>query len=357
MKEGFRFWVMGFGIDGTFHLPEPKTQNPKPLSNSQLYNTPAMKHAAIFVMLFAGTLLGQNDPRLETVSNDLKAIGRVASLSRNLTETRQVMEAIVDENIENFREPAGDGTYRWANYQREEAGRIKDERTVDRIHTEEKLTTVTISGSRAYRVLVSVPRKKGFIAENNPVFIRNIVAEWTGFDGARHQQDIPVNAWVKPGDSHGVPLPEIGKNVKAILNLGAENSEKKAVAEVALMQARLVDDPTSPNFPVVRRLLGIKALLDRDSIRRSDLKNAVDEALLALPGELQKRFSEDEALAEQRMAMARSGQLTGTIGFGDATPDVISKLDEINNLLSGNFSEQSLAREKLQALIELLRAP
>lgn len=316
-----------------------------------------MRRIAFGLIFVAATLHAQVDPRMEAVTTDLKALSRIATLVKNIYDTRQVMLAMVDENIEAFREPTGDGTYRWASLQREEASRVKRERTVDKVHTETNLTTFDLSASKGYRVLMMVPKKRGVFAENNPVFVRSVQVEWTEFNGRRHQQDIPVNEWVRPGDSHGIALPDIGKTTKVTLHAGIENSDKRAVAEAALLQARLVDDPANPNFPVVRRLMGIRALLDRDQIRRSDLKTAIDEAILAAPGELQKRFAETAAQASDRLALASSGELRGTVGFGDATPDVIAQLEEIGKLLSGNFEEQSRAREKLQALIELLRAP
>lgn len=316
-----------------------------------------MKHAYWALFVFATALFGQVDRRIETVTVDLKALGRITSLAKNLYDTRQVMTAILDENVEQFREPQGDGTYRWASLQREEASRIKEERTADKVQSESELTKVTVSASKAYRAVINVPRKRGVFAENNQVYVRNVIVEWTAFNGRRNQQDIPIDVWIKPGDSHGVALPEIGKSVKVVAHVGVEKSDKRAVVEVALLQAKLVDDPANPNFPVVRRLLGIRALLEKDQIKRSDLKTAVDDAILALPGELQKRFSESEAEAAQRLERARSGQMRGSVSFGDATPDVVAQLEEIGRLLSGNYEEQSRAREKIQALIELLRAP
>jgi hypothetical protein len=316
-----------------------------------------MRFTAIGLIFLAATLQAQNDPRLEAVSTDLKALSRIATLTKNIYDTKQVMLAIVDDNIEQFREPQGDGSYRWASLQREEAGRVKQERTIDRVSTEDKLTTFELSAPRGYRVIVMVPRKRGVFTENNPVHIRNILVEWTEFNGRRHQQDLAVDVWVKPGDSHGVALPDIGKTAKVVVHAGIEASDKRAVAETALLQAKLVDDPANPHFPIVRRLLGIRALIDRDQIRRSDLKTAVDEAILAVPGEMQKRFAETEVQTSERLARATSGQMRGAVGFGDATPDVIVQLEEVGRLLSGTYEEQSRAREKLQALIELLRAP
>ena len=316
-----------------------------------------MKKVILIVLLVGLPAYAQTDARTDELSVDLKTLGRIATLAKNLRDTRQVMDAIVDENVEQYREPRGDGTYRWASLSREEAGRETVEKTVDRVRSESKLTTINASASKGYRVSVAVPRKKGVFADNNPVFVQNILAEWTTFDGRRHQQDIPVNVWVKPGDAHGVALPEIGKSVKVAVNTGIESSDKKAVAEVSVLQAKLVDDPANPNYPIVRRLLGISALLDKDPIKRTDLKTAIDDALLALPGELQKRFNEDTQTAAQRLALAQRGEMRGSVSFGDATPDVVARLEEIHKLLSGTYDDQSRAREKILALIELLRAP
>ena len=64
------------------------------------------------------------------------------------------------------------------------------------------------------------------------------------------------------------------------------------MAEVALVQAKLVDDPTSPYFPAVKRLLQIRELAAARDMNRGALKNTIDEALLSLPGELEKRTAE-----------------------------------------------------------------
>ena len=93
--------------------------------------------------------------------------------------------------------------------------------------------------------------------------------------------DLAPNAWVNPGDATGVPLPDIGKSVKATVELGVESGSKSAIAEVALVQAKLVDDPTSPYFPAVKRLMQIRDLVAAKDMNRGHIKNAIDEAMLA----------------------------------------------------------------------------
>lgn len=289
------------------------------------------------------------------LADDLHAMARITALATNLNDTRQVMLAIIDSDIETLRMPRGDGTYQWASLQREEGGRVRDEKTIEQVSTEKELRYVTITAPNAYRLVVTVPKKRGTFAANNRVWIRNVLVDSTGFDGKTTHQEIPVNAWVNPGDANGVALAEIGKSVKATAELGVESGSKAAVAEVALLQAKLVDDPTSPYFPAVKRLLQIRELTAAKEINRGYLKNAVDEAVLSMPGELEKRAAEQARLVEERKRLAESGELKGAIALGDATPDVTNALAEIARMMNGTLEEQTEARAKLDALITTLK--
>ena len=294
------------------------------------------------------------DPNIDMLSYDLRTLARVAGVAEDLGRSRQILLAIVDSDINTLRGPRDDGTFRWASLQREEGGRVKDEKTIEHVHTEQELRYVTLTGSNGYRVEVSVPKKRGAFSANNRVWIRNVLVDSTGFDGKTSHHEIPVNAWVNPGDANGVALPEIGKSVKATAELGVESGNKAAVAEVSLVQAKLVDDPNSPYFPAVKRLIQIRDFADDRDINRGNLRNAVDEALLSLPGELEKRTAEQARAAEERRAQAASGYTTGSIALGDATPDVVRELSDIARLLNGTVQEQTDGRARLQTLIETL---
>jgi hypothetical protein len=190
------------------------------------------------------------------------------------------------------------------------------------------------------------------VQANNRVYIRNVIVDSTGFDGKTTHQEIPVNAWVNPGDANGLALPEIGKSVKATVELGVETGEKKAVADVALLQAKLVDDPASPYFPAVQRLLRIRETVAAKEMNRGVIKSVTDEALLAVPGELEKRAAQQAAAMERRKQLTASGK----IAPGDATPDVIAAVQEVSRLLGGNLQEQTDARAKLKTLVDSLQA-
>jgi transposase-like protein len=295
------------------------------------------------------------DPKIDLVASDLHALGRIATVAEDLGRSRQVLLAIVDSDISDLRMPRENGTYRWASLQREEGGRVDEETTVEQVHSEATLKNVSMTGTNVYRVLVTVPQKRGVFTTNNRVYVRNVLVDSTGFDGKTSHQEIPVNAWVNPGDANGVALADIGKSVKVTTELGVESGDKKAVAEVALVQARLADDPASPYFPAVTRLLQIRDLADDRDINRGTLRNTVDESLLSLPGELEKRTADQAEAARVRKLMVENNTTTGNILAGDATPDVIAELAEITRLAKGTVDEQAAARTRMEALVTALR--
>jgi hypothetical protein len=319
------------------------------------------KTFAAALLLLASAALAQEtattprDEKSEMLAADLHTLGRVTEVAKDLNDERQVLLAVTDSDIEAIRDPRGDGTYKWASLQREEGGRVNDEKTVEQVSTEKELRYVAVSGANGYRVEVIVPRKRSTFAANNRVWIRNVLVDSTAFDGKTTHQEIPVNAWVNPGDANGVALPEIGKSVKATAELGVESGNKAAVATVSLVQAKLIDDPNSPYFPAAKRLLQIRDFVAARNIDRGHLKNAIDEALLTLPGELEKRTAEQQRAAEERRQMAASGTMKGSIAQGDATPDVLNELLAISGLLGGTLQDQSDARARLQTLVEALR--
>lgn len=297
------------------------------------------------------------EEKFARLAADLHAISRTADLASELRDVRQVLLAIVDQQIEWLREPRPDGTYRWASLQREEGGRKMVEKALEKVSTEELLHEVTVSAPNAYRLVVSVPQKRGVFTSNNRTWVRNAVLDWTDFEGKTHRTDLPVNVWVAPGDAHGVALPDIGREVYAAVHLGVESGTKKAVAEVALLQATLTDDPASPFYPAVRRLADLRTILTRDAVRREELKTAADESLLSMPGELEKRVAAQQEAIERRKTIAISGELLGAIEVGDATPDVVARLQLIARKLTGTIEDQTAARADLDDLIALLQAP
>jgi hypothetical protein len=105
----------------------------------------------------------------------------------------------------------------------------------------------------------------------------------------------------------------------------------------------------------VKRLLQIRDFVTAKDLNRGHIKNAVDEGLLTLPGELEKRVAAQQEAARVRKMMAEAGTTTGSIALGDATPDVVVALADISRMMNGTLQEQTEARAKLDALIAALK--
>ena len=320
-----------------------------------------MRTPAITVLVFSlvcPALVAQStlprDSKVESLQRDLHALSRIATVAKDLRDNRQVILAIVDENIESFREKREDGTYRWAAPEREEGGRVSEEKAIQKVETEKELQTISVAAPNAYRILIVAPRKRNLVSANNRVLVRNIYVESTAFSGTTTKHELPVNVWVNPGDTHGVALPDIGKSVRATVELAVESGNKQAVAEVVMLEAKLVDDPQSPYYPAVKRLLQLRDIAKASDIQRGAFKTIADEALLGIPGEMEARAAEQQRAVEQRQSQLASGTAKGSIVAGDATPDVIHELGEIRRLLGGTLEEQSEARNRLQSLTEAL---
>lgn len=296
-----------------------------------------------------------SDEQQAMLAVDLKALSRIVGIAKEPESHRDLILALVDDDIEKLREPKGDGTYRYASLQRIEAGRVSEEKGLEKVFTEQSTETISVNAANTYRLVVSVPEKRNLISRNNRVYIRNAVIEWTGFNGKTTRTETAVNTWIDPNDSYGIAIPEIAKNAQATVEVGVESGSKKAVAQVHLLQAKLVDDPRSPYFPAIQRLQSIRQRAAAKNIARGELLSTIDESILNVPGEMQKRVAALAAAEETRKKLAASGEMKGNVEIGDATPDVVSALSSILDLTSGSLEEQGKARENLETLVKSLK--
>ncbi len=287
------------------------------------------------------SLSGQgSDPRIIRLTDDLKTIHRVLEVTREADEVRKPLLAIVDDQIAELREKRADGSFRWAYLEREEGARTSEEDGVEKVFTEPGLQKIAVSAPGAYRFAVTVPMKRNLVSANQPIFVRSAAVEITGFDGRTTRSEQKIEVWIKPGESRSFPLSEIAKSARVVIEAGVESGEKKGVARLSLLQARLVNDPKGPFFDSLQRLDAIRGRMAADKIRKDELRTLVDEALVKLPGEMERR-------------MARTGAGPSTI---TTTPEVLVELERISALMTGDLQRQAEGRERLAALLRQLRS-
>ena len=257
-------------------------------------------------------------------------------------------------NLEALREARKAGSYRWASFQRVEAGRSEKEESINRVESEKDLDVIEVSGKRSYSIVVAVPKKRGVFTSNSKVFVRDVSVEMTSGDGMTTTKEIPVGVWINPGDSHAIPLDEITVSTKAKVRVGVSAGGTKAVASAALLRAGLVDDPMNPYFPAVKRFNAIDAIAGEKGPSRGQLKRVAQEAYLEVPGEMRKFTAARDAESARVKRLAESGEMAGAIARGDATPDVVHEINEATKLLAGTSEQQAAGRALLETLVTKL---
>lgn len=288
---------------------------------------------------------------LELLAIDLRALSRITEMADEIEEHDGLMRKIVEARIHELRGPRGDESYRWASLQREEASRKSDEVKVSTVATETTLDAATFDAEDGYRVEIEVPRKRSLFSANERIFVSRIVLS-RGID----EVVVPASVWIEPGNSWATPLPEILESGEVTVELAVETGGKTGVADVSLIRAKLVDDPSNPYFPAVTKLLTIRDELAGDTDRTA-LKRHIDEAIATIPGEVEKSLEIERARAFERRRTLESGSLTGTVRPGDATSDVVAILDRMRRDLQGTLQQQESARALLEELIDSLSAP
>lgn len=286
--------------------------------------------------------------KLERLSIDLRALDRITEMAPNIDAEDGLMMRIINDRIRDLREPRADGSYQWASLKREEASRDTKEEKIQRVYTEKESDTITFDGREGYRVEVEAPRKKSLFSANVKIFVKSII-----ISGESGDREVPVSVWVDPGTTWGGPLPEILGSQQVKVLLGVETGREDGVAKVSLLRAKLVDDARSPYYPAVTKLLLIRDRLAGPT-DRAGLERAIDEALATVPGEVEKTLRLERERAEERVRMLEEGEVKGSVEPGDATPDVVLVLQEIDKRLSGNLEEQEAGRAALDDLIEKL---
>ncbi|MFA6955464.1 MAG: hypothetical protein WC538_06285 [Thermoanaerobaculia bacterium] len=298
-----------------------------------------------------------NEKKLSDIAVDFKAIARMAEFCDDLAPCAPVIRKVVEQNLDTLREPRTDGTYRWASFARIEANHTSLEKEILKVSTESTLDTIELTAKHVFRVVVSAPKKRNIVSSNNKIFVKGVVAEMTGGDGKVRTSEIPVGVWIAPGDSHSVPLDEIAASARVKVSIGVESGTKKAVASVALLEASLVDDAQNPYYPAVKRLNVINTIVKEKTVSRGQLKAVTEEAVLELPGEMQRMMELRDVNIKRMKQAAEAGQLTGMVAVGDATPDVVHDLASAAKLLSGTVAEQEEGRKALESLIQKLSPP
>lgn len=306
--------------------------------------------AALFFLLLSSQVFG--DAITDQAHDDAKVIRRLAEISKRDLPQEPLLK-IVDENLDLLRGKRGAWDFQYARFVREEAGRVTDGFDLPATKTE-KIEREKIRGSGVYRLIVSAPARRLVVAKNRRSFIERADVEYTRMDGTKNFDTVKIDRWIAPGEERGVDLPEIARDATVTVYARRQVGESgKAAVALALLKAKLEDDPDSPYQPITQdmKLLG-RAIEQRDLFTIRNLTQSIIEATERQPASLRDRVTRAGGEVERAGAsLERPRQGASEIEL----IELQAELQLIEDLLTGSENERREGLDRLHQLIRRIR--
>ncbi len=284
------------------------------------------------VVLMAAAITAGSPSTAQRIAIDAAAIERIADLSKKDLPV-PLLQRMVTEDIELMRGLRPDGTYENATWERLESGRTTESFSVN--SGGEVMQTFQAKGTFVYRVLLEVPERRMLVRKNVPVWIERVDVEYLG-DGPQLQKtSIEIKSWLQPAEFRPVDLPVVARQATVTVAANADPKGTYGNLEIALIQARIIDNPDSPFAgSVTGAKAALKALSDNDV---TALREAAGRMRAGVGG-------------------AASTGTGPTAGQGSA-PDAPTRaeLEQIEDLLTGTDAERRDGLDRLHQLIRRLR--
>ena len=304
-----------------------------------------MKRYVLIVVLCAATAFAQPNPT-ERVANGALVFDRVAEASKR-DLPKDLLQRIINEDIELLRGRRPDGSYEYAAYERFEAGRINTSHSVQ--PRADKMSTIEVRGAYVYRVIVDAPSRRMLVRRNKPVWVERVDVDYVA-DGstATQHESFEVKAWLQPGEIRPIDLPAIAR--QATVKVIATTDEKQGYGnlDVALVQARIVDEPDSPFASAVTAAKAVQRALengDVNSIRVTSQR--MREALGARPA------GSGSTMAV--VAPRPSSTVQAPVQDAASRLEMQTELQMIEDLLTGTEAERREGLDRLHQLIRRMR--
>lgn len=186
----------------------------------------------------------RNTERVQKNAWAMQRIAEVATSDRDMP--RDLMHAMIEDSLSVLRGEAADGSYRWARYERNEAGRDTD-RIALRGQGPQNPDSVEVSADLVYAMRIESPNRRLLVARNRRAYIDRIELDFRELGAFRRQEVISVGMWLEPGEGREYMLPEIARRATVKI-VGWSDPEERgsAIIEVVWLHPELVDDAASP---------------------------------------------------------------------------------------------------------------
>jgi hypothetical protein len=286
---------------------------------------------------------------VERVATDAQVLDRVAEFSRRDLPT-DLLKRLVTEDIELLRGRRPDGSYEFASYERFESGRVSSDFSAQ--PRTDEMQTVELKGANVYRVGLEVPNRRMVIRRNRPVWVERVDVDFVPQGSTQSkQQSFEVKAWLQPGETRSIELPDIARQATVKTIITADPESGYGNIEIALVQARIVDNAMSPYAEAVTAAkAALRAVEGNDA---TQLRGAASRMRDALGG----RVSSGSSLTVTARPPEPPAQAPGRLGGGEsaARAEFQAELQLIEDLLTGSEAERRQGMDRLHQLIRQLR--
>lgn len=296
-----------------------------------------MRVVATLLFLVATASLAQTTPVVR-VAEDAKVIDRVAEASKK-DLPKDLLQRILTEDIDLLRGKRNDGTYQYAAYEKMEATRVAKSFSVD---PGKKETVLELQAPFAYRLVISAPSRRMLVTRNKRVYVDRVDIEYIPQnDSVKKFQTSRVESWIEPGSSKTIELNDIARQATVRVYTHADESGYGNLA-LALIQARIFDDPTSPYADAVTSLKAIVKAVGSGDVP-------------AIRANAQRVSASLQPTDDAQVAAVPVRPATVEVTAPRADSDLLAELQAVEDLLTGSESERRQGLDRLHQLVRRLR--
>jgi hypothetical protein len=284
-------------------------------------------------LLFATAAASANVPAAQ-IALDARVVDRVAEVSKR-DLPRDLLKRMMEDDIELLRGKRSDGSYAYATHDRMEAGRTNASYSVE---DPNKSSRLELKGSWVYRLVISAPSRRMLVTRNKHVFLEKVEIEYLPEGAtATKVQSLDVNGWLEPGTVRNVDLDAIARQATARVYVHAD-AEGYGNIELALLEAKIFDNPDSPYADAVNSAKAIVRGVDNDDV--PSIRAMAQRMAGNLEGPAPAKASVDVTAPRVEAA---------------PQPDVAGELQAIEDLLTGTEVERRQGLDRLHQLLRRLR--
>ena len=295
-----------------------------------------MRRVAAAAVLALTSLAAWAEVPVEKVRIDTHVVDRVLDASRRSVPT-DVLKRVVLEDIEMLRGVRADGTYEYAFYDRYEAERHSESFSIEP-RKDDGTETVSVTGAFIYKLVIEVPGRRLLVARNRKVWVERVEVDFIAQgQTARATHVVDVKAWLEPGTSRTVELPEIARQMTARVIARADTDAGYGNLVIATVQARIIDDAKSPFAGAVSSAKSLVRAIDGGD--KAAMRNHAAAMRSALPSG----------------PVAGSSVTVVAADPGIERRELQSELEAIEDLLTGTDAEKREGLERLHQLVRRVR--